>query len=398
MSSEAQVLIAGAGIGGLTAALALLRKGCAVRVYEQAFRLGEVGAGLQLSPNSVKALWRLGLKDALNAIAHAPTAKEIRMWNTGRAWRLFDLGQASIELYGHPYLMVYRPDLHRILVDAVQKLDPGAIRLGRRCIGFEQAAHSVTMLFADGSRSSGEVLIGADGVHSAVRDQLYGNAQPRFTGCIAWRGVIQSNALSESMHRPVGTNWVGPGAHVVHYPIQGGQMINFVGVVEHSDHAIESWSEQGTHQQCHGDFAGWHDDVHELIRNIRVPYKWALMEREPLKQWSRHRVALLGDASHPTLPFLAQGAAMAIEDGYILARCIEKYREPQLALKQYEGARIERTSQVVIKSAENGKRFHSSSLAHMEDADAYIEREWSEAKIYERYDWLFRYDVDQVAV
>jgi salicylate hydroxylase len=175
--------------------------------------------------------------------------------------------------------------------------------------------------------------------------------------------------------------------------------MNFVGIVERRDWQVESWTQQGTHDECHADFNGWHDDVHELIRNVDVPYKWALMVREPLQQWSSGRVTLLGDACHPTLPFLAQGAVMAIEDGYIVARCIEQYEsDPALALKKYEAARIERTTMIVQRSTENGRRFHNPALASPDGAAAYVDREWAEAKVRERYDWLFRYDVDEAAV
>lgn len=396
---KARVLIAGAGIGGLTAALSLQKRGFDVQVFEQAPELREVGAGLQLSANGLRALYQLGLGNVLRAVAVEPAGKEIRLWSTGQTWKLFDLGATSVAQYGYPYFMIYRPDMHAVLADAVRANNPDAIMLGAQCTGFAQTDDGVTLNLADGREIRGDVLIGADGVHSRIRGQLSGADKPHFSGCLAWRGVIPMDRLPERLRRPVGTNWVGPGAHVIHYPLHGGELMNFVGIVERDDWQVESWTQKGTHEECHNDFKGWHEDVQELIRNVEVPFKWALMAREPLQQWSSGRVTLLGDACHPTLPFLAQGAVMAIEDGYILARCIEKYASDlPLALKQYEAARIERTSAIVTRSTENGKRFHNPALASADGAAAYVDREWAEEKVRERYDWLFRYNVDEVPV
>lgn len=399
MKEQVRVLIAGAGIGGLTAALALLKRGYDVQVCEQAAELREVGAGLQLSPNGLRALYQLGLNDALRAISSEPAGKEIRLWSTGQTWKLFDLGATSVEQYGYPYFTIYRPELHKVLADAVRATKPDAIMLGAQCIGFEQTDDGVVLKLVDGREFHGDMLIGADGVHSRIRSQLFGADQPKFSGCLAWRGVIPMERLPQHMRRPVGTNWVGPGAHVIHYPLHGGALMNFVGIVERDDWQIESWTQKGTHEECHTDFKGWHDDVHELIRNVDVPYKWALMARDPMQQWSCGRVTLLGDACHPTLPFLAQGAVMAVEDGYIVARCIEKHEaDLAFALKKYEAARIERTTSIVLRSTENGRRFHNSALASADGAAAYVDREWAEAKVRERYDWLFRYNVDEISI
>ena len=236
-----RILIAGAGIGGLTAALALLRRGFDVEVFEQAGELKEVGAGLQLSANGNRVLYELGVGEALARLSCEAIGKEVRLWNTGDTWKLFDLGAVSVERYGFPYFTVYRPDLLAVLVDAVGAIKPGAIRLNARCAGFTQDERSVTLRLDDGV-ATGDALIGADGVHSKVRQSLFGADAPAFTGLMAWRGVIPMDRLPRHMRRVVGVNWIGPGAHVVHYPLHGGALMNFVGVVERGDWQVESWS------------------------------------------------------------------------------------------------------------------------------------------------------------
>jgi salicylate hydroxylase len=391
-----KILVAGAGLGGLTAALALLRDGHDVTVFEQAAQLGEVGAGLQLSANATRVLDLLGVDDAVRAVASVPAGKQVRLWSTGQAWKLFDLGQQSVAEYGHPYYTLYRPDLHRVLADAVRALKADAIVLGAKCAGFEAGDAQVTLLLEDGRRLSGDLLVGADGVHSRIRQALAGADAPQFSGCLAWRGVIPAQRLPGHLRAPVGTNWVGPGGHVIHYPLRRGELVNFVGVVERSDWKVESWTAAGSTEECLRDFAGWNEDVHTLIRSLQTPFKWALMVREPLQQWTRGRVTLLGDACHPTLPFLAQGAAMAIEDGAMLARCLRETADAQQALRRYQDARVERTTRIVQGAAAQTKRFHNPALASAEGAVAYVEREWNEARVRERYQWLFDYRVDQV--
>lgn len=393
-----KIIIIGGGLGGLTAAIALLDKGYDVTVLEQAAALKEIGAGVQLSANATGVLYRLGLGPALEKIASEPAGKRVRLWNTGQAWPLFDLGTVSRQRYGYPYFTLHRSDLHNVLADAVRTRSAGAIRLGIKVEGHEQHADGrVTVTSSAGERFEADLVIGADGVHSRTRAALFGADAPRFSGIMAWRGVIRAADLPEHMRTPWGTNWVGPGAHVIQYPLRGGELVNFVGAVEGGAWEVESWSQRGTHEECLADFAGWHEDVQCLIRAIDVPYKWALMVRDPMPQWSVGSVTLLGDACHPTLPFLAQGAGMALEDGYILARALDQYRGklPE-ALAHYEAARHERTARIVNGSAANAARFHNPQLAHAEGAAAYVSAEWSEERVKERYEWLFQYDVDAV--
>lgn len=393
-----KVVIAGGGIGGLTLALALLRQGYEVEVYEQAKQLSEVGAGLQLSANANRALFALGLRDGLHAVGSQPSGKRLRLWNTGEHWDYFDLGAVSEEKYGAPYFTIYRPDLLGLLADAVEARKAGTIRLGKKISAVRQDGASAEIAFEDGTRAAGDIVVGADGVHSVVRNQLWGDGDPIYSGNMAWRGVIQMDRLPSHLQQPIGVVWVGSGAHIVHYPLRQGQLLNFVGVVERSEWVGESWSQQGTREELHQDYANWHADVHALIDHIDIPFKWSLRGRQPLGQWSNGRITLLGDACHPTLPFLAQGAVMAIEDAYVLARALGKYADVEQALRAYDAARVERGNRLVSKSSENGKRFHSDELLNPQTAKGYIDREWSEESVSQRYDWLYGYDVELTAV
>lgn len=387
------IVIAGGGIAGLTLALALLRRGIPVTVHEQVASPAEVGAGLQLSANGTRCLFSLGLGPSLRAIASEPQGKEVRLWNTGQRWKLFDLGAASEASYGYPYLMVHRGDLHQLLLGAVRSLDAFAVRTSRRCVGFQQHDDRVEVKFSDGRQESAAALIGADGVHSQVRAQLFGAGNPDFTGCVAWRGLVPRSRLPSDLMLPVGSNWIGPGAHVVTYPLRGGELMNFVGIVERDDWRVESWTEAGTTSECAADFAGWHADVQTLIAGIDKPYKWALVGRKPLDTWTSGRVTLMGDAAHPTLPFLAQGANMAIEDALVAARCIELFKDDlPTALRRYERTRMARTSRIVLGSMENGRRFHNPALSDPDGAQAYVSQQWAEDEVRQRYHWLFEYD------
>ena len=392
-----RILIAGAGIGGIVAALALLQRGFEVALFEQAAELRELGAGVQISPNGARVLCALGLRPAMEAIASVPVTKEMRLFDTGQAWRVQDLGADAEARYGSPYWLVHRGDFHAVLVQALAERAPGAVRTGARVVGFEQDPAGATVLLESGERVCGDALIGADGVHSVIRQRLFGDGAATFTGFMAWRGVVTMERLPERLRQRYGMTWIGPHGHVVTYPLRRGELLNFVTAIERDDWRIESWSEAGTVDECRRDLARWHQDVLAIVDAIEVPYKWAMLGREPLAHWSEGRVSLLGDACHPTLPFLAQGANMAIEDGMVLARCLDGYDIPE-ALRRYEAARLDRTSRIVRGSLENVSRYHNPQLADPVQAQAFMAREFAPRAMGARYDWLYEYDALTVPI
>ena len=392
MSTPQRIAIAGAGIAGLTTALALLQQGFKVDVFEQAPQLGELGAGLQISPNGSRVLLALGLGDALQRCVSQARGKEIRMWNTGQRWKLFDLGDDCLARFGAPYWMVHRGDLHRVLLDAFEARSDRPVRLNARVVKARSTAAGVTFELNDGSEHSARALLAADGVHSVLREQLLGEDKAQFTGLLAWRGLVPVDRVSEHLRAQVGTNWVGPGAHVITYPVRAGELMNVVGIIEREGWRSESWNERGTHAELLQDFGHWHADVCELMSAIEQPFKWALLGRAPQTGWAQGNICLLGDAAHPTLPFLAQGANMAIEDAAVMARCLALDEPTEQALARFEKLRWQRTADIVNRSRDNALRFHNPQLSDPAKAVDYVSSEWEPEKVRRRYDWMFEYD------
>ena len=394
-----RVVIVGGGVGGLTAALALIGQGFQVTVLERAPALEDVGAGIQLSANATRVLSLLGFDETIAASGAEASGVTVRHWNSDRMWDIAEMARGSREKYGHPHCMFHRADLHNMLARAVLSHGAEIIRLDSRCESLDTSGSRPSVILPNGERVEGDIVVGADGVHSRVRAEIVGPDKPRFSGCYAWRGVIPTSRLPDHLRTSVSTHWFGPGRHVVHYPLRGGELTNFVGVVEGLGWEIESWTQKGSMADCLTDFEGWHDDIQTMVRAIDTHFKWALMVRDPILRWSFGRVTLLGDAAHPTLPFLGQGAAMAIEDGYVLARALATHRDDaERALEAYDAARVDRTARMVRGANENAARFHNPRLADPASAAQYIDAEWSPDKVRQRYEWLYEYKADEVPV
>lgn len=397
MREGARIIIVGGGIGGFTAAVALLQKGFAVDILEKAPQLGEVGAGVQNSPNAVRVLHALGLGEEIAKCWHIPEARELRLWNSGEGPRRPTSNTEMIAKFGFPHINMHRADLHRILVDAVKRDSRATIRLAATCTGFEQDAGAVTAILENGERIRGTALVGADGIHSTIRRQLFGPSKARFTGGVAWRGLIPVERLPQRMRQRNGETWIGINGHVTVYPIRRGELINVVGHIDRDDWQVESWIERGATEEFARDFRGWHADIQTLIHSIETPYKWALFLHPTLQNWSVGSVTLLGDACHPTLPYLGQGANMAIEDGLVLARCLEAYEDDIGAgLRSYEATRVPRTTRIVNESAANMKRFRTPVFENAVQAQEFVTKAWDNQM--ELRTWIFSYDAPGVPV
>ncbi len=355
-----KIVVAGAGIGGLTAGASLLQAGHDVTIFEQAAELSEIGAGLQLSANATHVLQHLGLGAALAEVGVRPGAYVFRLHDTGEEIHRFALSDAHEQLHGAPYYQVHRADVHTLLAARVRELKRDAIRLNCRVIGFEESGERVNLRLADGRTVPGDLLIGADGLKSVICQQLNGNIPATYTGDAAWRITVPVERLPENFMDQVMMVWMGPGRHVVAYYLRAGAMLNFVGLVETDEVAEESWTAKFPWKRFKADFADWHADVQTIIdaADREGCYRWSLHYRPTIRNWISHRAALLGDAVHPTLPYLAQGACMAIEDGAVLTRALDQADSIADALQLYQRNRVDRTVRIVNQSTANRTLFH----------------------------------------
>ena len=347
------VAIVGAGMGGLAAAAALLKAGIGVTVYEQAKQFTRLGAGIQIGCNAMHVLRGLGLEERLRADTFYPRSWNNRDWKSGEV--LFDMlfGSPAEGKYGAPYLLAHRGDLHAALVSAVP---PEHVKLDHRLSGIEQKADgTVRLSFANGHVAEADAVIGADGTHSITRDILFGKSEPTFTGRIAYRTVYPARLLGDFQVENC-TKWWGEDRHIVVYPVKPDRSeIYFVTSQPEPGFEIESWSATGDTKVLREAFSGFHPEVQKIVAAAPDVHKRPLVDREPLERWIDGNVALLGDACHPMTPYMAQGAAMAIEDGAVLARCLEDVDRSGVAtaLRRYERNRQERTAKIQLTSRQN---------------------------------------------
>ena len=369
---NAPVFIVGAGIGGLTSALALAAAGFKVELFEQSAYLSEVGAGLQLSPNASRVLIALGLEQALADNAFEPEAAEVRHWRSGNLLSRGPLADKARKRWGAAYYHIHRADLQQLLLAAVRDNAKIRLHLNAPCKAVTALQDAVSLTLANGDSHHAPLLIGADGIHSKVRQAVLGDERPSFTGHVAWRFMIPIEQLPADLVPPVAGLWMGPKAHFVHYYVAGQRYVNCAAVVEQSAWQEESWTQRGDKQDLLDSFSGWHPFIQQLLAaaDEQHCYRWGLFDRRPSQQWCKGRIALLGDACHPTLPFLAQGAAMAIEDAAVLAQCLSNHAgdhvsghtDIQAALTAYTKQRQARVARVQNLSRRNGRIYHLTGL------------------------------------
>jgi len=357
------ILVAGGGIGGLAAACALARHGHRVTVLEQSAALGEIGAGIQLGPNIFKMFEYLGLTEAIHRVAFFPPGLGMNDIRTGEKVVRVPLGDAAIAAYGYPYGVIYRADIHHVFLEAC-KAQPGIVlRTASKVEGYEQDGRGVRVMLADGESVGGDALIGADGLWSRVRQSVVGDGKPRVSGHVAYRAVLQREDVPAHLWNDDVLLWGGEKTHLVHYPLRRGELFNLVAVF-HSNKYDEGWNTFGDTAELQERFAEAVPQVRELLQKIETWKMWVLCDREPVKNWTDGRVTLLGDAAHPMLQYLAQGAGQAIEDAVVLGEALKHTgNDVTTAFQKYQKARYLRTGRVQLTARFYGDIYHASGVA-----------------------------------
>ncbi|MFN3447473.1 MAG: 3-hydroxybenzoate 6-monooxygenase [Roseococcus sp.] len=383
MDEARRIIIAGGGIGGLAAALALARAGLPCLVLEKASRLGEIGAGIQLGPNAFHVFDRLGI--GATARGMAVFIERLRLMDALSAEEIahIDLGEAFRARFGNPYAVIHRGDLHGVILRACRESPLVALRTGSEVLDYAQDAGSVTAILASGERVRGAALIGADGLWSRLRARVVGDGPPRVSGHTTWRSVIPTERMPEALRWNAATLWAGPRCHIVHYPLSGWRLFNLV-VTAQNGAAVPAAGEPASAEEVMAGFAQLHPAAQEIIRHGEGWRRWVLCDRDPVLGWTDGRVALLGDAAHPTLQYLAQGACMALEDALCLAGEIAaRPGEIEAALLAYQQARVLRTARVVLQSRAVGEHVYHPAGAHAALRNAIMaaktQAEWREA-------------------
>jgi salicylate hydroxylase len=384
------VAVVGGGIGGLTAAVALVRKGIAVTVYEQAPQLLPVGASLALGPNATRLLGALGLMEPVRRVGCAADAVELLRWHDGAVLLHTDLGDPAEAHFGAPALDFHRADLHRVLIDA---LPEGTIRLGIQVAAVEQNGDGAVLVAADGTRTRADAVIAADGIKSPLRQQLVGTDEPEFSGTVVYRGLLPREDALDLHPDRINRYWLGPHRHGVVYWISGGDTLAVNTAVQHAGWAEESWTAQAPTEELLAYFDGWDPSLLERIRRCSTLLRGAVFVRRPLDDWAFGRIALLGDAAHAMEPWQAQGAAQAIEDAYVLAECLAASGgEVEAALDRYATVRMSRATDLQRSSAQAGNVFY------LPDGEEQRRRDEEYATLHERLPFghrqkLWEYDV-----
>ena len=393
MARTPKAAIIGGGLGGLAACLALQRRGIEAVVYEQTAELNEIGAGLNLSPNALKAFRALGVEDEAIAIGCQPNDQVIRSWRSGRVIARQQRGGNIAERFGAIFISIHRADLLAILAHA---LPDGCIRLGAKCTEVAAVSDGAMARFADGAEIEANIIIGADGTHSAVRESLFGPIEPSFTGCICWQGLVPIEAVTNADYAQDMTAWWGPHGHIVHYPVRRGELVNFVAHLNSDGWTEESWTYECGRQELMETYSRWNKSLRQLIESSERYYKWALYDREPPDRWGEGRITLLGDSAHPMLPYLGQGACMAVEDGCILADSLARSPDRLTdALRDYERLRMPRTKRAQLGSRQRAKENHlASPFARLKrDLRMAYRSRFGKDKSPIQAEWLYDYDV-----
>ncbi|MGA7626800.1 MAG: FAD-dependent monooxygenase [Candidatus Acidiferrales bacterium] len=358
MGRTLRVGIIGGGIGGLALAATLAKVGIESRLFERAPAFGEVGAGLQMTPNAVKVIRELGGSDELRKVSFLPRSIVGRNWHSGKVAFRTPLIDECPRLYDAEFLHTHRADLHRILLSLAPS---NSTTLSAQCVSVNQSNDTAVATFADHSEFEADLIVGADGIQSTVRKSLFGAEAPRFTGNMCWRMLIPFERPDFDLVSPDASFWLGPQGHVVTYYVSGGRAVNVVAIREADAWVEESWNIRSNRDELLAGYPNWHPQVLDLFSRAENIFKWGLFDRDPMSTWSAGRLTLLGDAAHPMLPFLSQGAAMAIEDGYVLGAVLAENADLAVALKRYEALRLPRTSRVQLESRKRGETYHISS-------------------------------------